>query len=81
MSDQVQFDEDSFGMASKPGQDNANQNNSYNPYAYSQPKKSRLVGWLMKHGLAKTEKSAEFILFVVVIVNALITYYIMSKIL
>jgi hypothetical protein len=78
MSDQVQFDEDSFGM-SKGGTGQPNGAPAYDPYAFSRPKTSKMAAWFIKKGIVKSEKGANAILLVLVIINILIVYYVFKN--
>lgn len=78
MSDQVQFDEDSFGMA-KTGAGQQAGVPAYDPYAFSRPKASKMALWLIKHGIVKSEKGANVVLLVLVVLKILIVYYVFKN--
>ncbi len=67
MSTGVEFDEDKFRYANpqRPGGMNM---------GGSSGARSSMNAWLMKHGLAKSDKSAQAILVAVVVINAIITF-------
>lgn len=79
----VEFDEDNFsykpaqqkapGMAPAPA--------SYNNMQYASSRPSGIAGWLISHGWAKSEKSAQGMLIGVVVINIIITYIVIKYLL
>jgi hypothetical protein len=78
-SNGVQFDEDSFSYnrsTTSPGVNRAPVGN------YNQPipggSERGMAGWLMRHGIAKSNNLAQGILIAIVIVNVIITYVVIK---
>lgn len=65
----VEFDQDQFGLEQK---------RAHNTLQYSQGGEKGLVGWLMRHGIAKSTKSAQFIQIGIIAINLAITFYVIS---
>lgn len=75
----VEFDEDKFSYAprpSKPGMAPAPA--SYNNLQYASSRPSGMAGWLMSHGWAKSEKSAQGIMVGIMAVNFIIMYVVIK---
>jgi hypothetical protein len=86
MSSGVEFDEDrlSYGVKPRPDAPNAPAGNLSSADAYaasryanagSQPK---MIGWLLRHGLAKSPQTAQIYLIAIVVINVIITYVIIK---
>jgi hypothetical protein len=75
MSSGVEFDEDKYGLSSRPQTANPVANSGLNTdyTAYQAPKGPPMIRWLMNHKLAKTESGANAILVGIVIINIIIT--------
>lgn len=77
MSDKVQFEEDnfSFNSAKKPGSNGPSGNVSagYGHPQYESNAPKGMAGWLIKHGLAKSGNTAQYILVGFIIFNIIIT--------
>jgi hypothetical protein len=76
--DGIEFDEDKFSY-SAPGKAFSGENaypNAKNLATYAEPK--GLGGWLVKHNLAKSASSAQVIMLVIVLLNAVITFVIIK---
>lgn len=72
MSNGVEFDEDKYGLA---GQTSAQQR-----FAGPQSGRvnSKMAQWLITKGIVKTETGAQAVLLVVVILNIIITYFVIQ---
>jgi len=83
MSNEVQFDEDSFGK--KPIQSNSGRSNFQGTQTFTNSQvaedmsQSKMVRFLMRHGLAKSPQSAQQILIIVAALNLIITIIIIFK--
>lgn len=81
MAQGVQFDEDNWGGSRqgsmRPGQFGGSMAGGYG-YGSGAPEVKGLAGWLIKHRWAKTEKGAQAILLVVMLINVLITIWAIS---
>ncbi len=76
----VEFDEDKFSYAprgqSRPGAAPAPA--SYNNLQYASSRPSGIAGWLISHGWAKSEKSAQGIMLGIMTVNFIIMYVVIK---
>jgi hypothetical protein len=80
MSSGVEFDEDSFSYSAKPrvpGSVQGSQPNDYGGvpgYNTSNSNPHGMAGFLIRHGLAKSNNSAQIVLVAVVVLNIIITF-------
>lgn len=81
MSLGVEFDEDRFGAPPKPQMGGGGMAGGYGgqaPYSplYAQQQNAAgggIAGWLQRHGIAKSDKSAQTVMVAIIVANIVIT--------
>jgi len=81
MATGVEFDEDKFNYAPTRQNKAAGTGGASAPYGklqYANSRPSGMAGWLMSHGWAKSERSAQGMLLIVVVINIVIMYIVIK---
>jgi len=73
MSSGVEFEEDSFGSSGSQPTFRSESGRSSLPYSSANEAATGMSGWLIKHGLAKSAKSANMVLLGFVVFNIIIS--------
>ena len=71
MSTGVEFEEDKIGLSKKQQFANNSINNSYSQVGFG--------GWLIRNGWAKSSGGAQIIQVIIVIINIIITYIVITR--
>lgn len=73
MPEGIQFEEDNFRFDSSKRSANAGTSAGYGHPSYQSTEQKGMVGWLIRHGWARSGSFAQAILLGVVLVNVVIT--------
>lgn len=77
MSSGVEFEEDKFEYTPQANSGQILSNNQGIP-DFNNTNHKGMIGWLIKKGIVKSENSAKAVLLVIVVINILITFYVIS---
>ncbi len=80
MSSGVEFDEDTIGRAQRPtvAQQTPSSQGSAGFGMSVNPNDPKMIQWLMRRGFARSPNAAQGILILVIILNVIITYALIS---
>lgn len=81
MSDGVEFEEERKTYTRSPGAPTSfSGGNSYNQQPYSpNGNEPRMIQWLIRHGYAKTPAVGNVILLIVVALNVILAYFVLTN--